>query len=31
MTAPLLYCVWVGLGSAAWWADHAMYWGLRAC
>jgi hypothetical protein len=30
-TAPaLLYTVWAGIGPAAYWADLAMYWGLRS-
>jgi len=27
----LLPAVWTGIGPAWWWADLAMYYGLRAC
>ena len=23
--------IWTGIGPATYWADWAMYWGLRAC
>jgi hypothetical protein len=27
----LLYTVWTGVGPATYWADMAIYWGLRGC
>jgi len=27
----MLYTVWSGIGPATYWADMAIYWGLRGC